>query len=459
MKNKKVSIFRLPYPYGKSQIYLPTDLLLVASRLKNVGIEAIVHDLNLHHLLSLSNFEEQDAFGIGVFGTPYILGAMHLAQTLSFKSNKPVMVGGQVIEKLPEEHFDKIFGDTATQVRGDQDLTSLLEISPSALPSPYETPITPVLRDLSSTDLRNYLSREFSLFVAQGCMFACDFCAAEKKQPERYRDLSVIEEEVRELTTRAKSFGLERLAIYLSSLDLFQSPEPLARTLDIFARQSRDSGVQYSLRGLARVDSFLKALEHAPELERLIAESGVNTIGFGVDGTTEKIWRSQHKGHKDLSEVDRALDKCKDVGITPELLMVMGFPEDTLGSVTKNYLYTVARAYTHGAVSRPYVAKQFVPGNEGWCNPLYAEGVRTMVENPEMLVNNDFATLGSPLTHPRRFHRYISNLAYLGVIATLEPFGRNATYPLLPRAQGTGFLARTQNKIVDKINKRIPFDK
>jgi len=139
--------------------------------------------------------------------------------------------------------------------------------------------------------------------------------------------------------------------------------------------------------------------------------------------------------------------------------MVMGFPEDTIGSMAKNYFYTVAKAFTHGAVSRPYLAKQFVPGNEGWNSLEYKDSVEAAVENPDMFVNLDFAAFGSSFTHPRRFHRYVSNLAYLGIVATLEPFGRNATYPLIPRTKENGFLSRAYNRIVDVVNKKIPFDK
>jgi len=39
MVNKNITIFRLPYPYGKSQVYFPTDLLLVAGRLKKEGMD------------------------------------------------------------------------------------------------------------------------------------------------------------------------------------------------------------------------------------------------------------------------------------------------------------------------------------------------------------------------------------------------------------------------------------
>lgn len=459
MVAKNITLFRLSYPYGKSQIYFPTDLLLIAGRLKKEGVKAIVYDLNLYDLPDSDELSEQEGFGIGVIGAPYIPGARNLALNLYEETGKPVGVGGQPIEKLPPEHFDRIFGGEITQVRSDVDLEKLLGISSAGLPSPYESSILPALDSIPQEDLPKYLAREFGFFISQGCKFTCDFCAAEKRMPERYRSNEVVEEELVELTKRAKRHGIDKMAMYLTALDLFQSPKPLTETLEVFARTGRDNRMEYELRGLARIDSFLKALEQEPSLEKLIRESGVGVVGFGVDGTTEKIWRSQHKAHKDLSEVDRALDRCKYVGITPELLMVMGFPEDNLGSVAKNYFYTVAKAFTHGAVSRPYLAKNFVPGNNGWTDAQYEQSVEKILDNPELFTNLDFATFGSSLTHPRRFHRLISNIAYAAITLTLEPFGRNATYPLMPQKEQRGFISRAYNKFANAVNKVIPFDK
>ena len=46
--------------------------------------------------------------------------------------------------------------------------------------------------------------------------------------------------------------------------------------------------IEYNLRGLSRIDSFVNALEKVPELAPLTKRAGLKTIGFGVDGTTEK---------------------------------------------------------------------------------------------------------------------------------------------------------------------------
>lgn len=132
----------------------------------------------------------------------------------------------------------------------------------------------------------------------------------------------------------------------------------------------------------------------------------------------------------------------------------MGFPEDNFRSLAKNYFYTIVRALEHGAISRPYLAKPFVPGNDGWNDTKYKERIEEILDNPDLFLNLDFATLGSETTHPNFKHRLISNILYTALILTLEPTKRNTTYPLIPRTK-----SRIWNTIAERVNKAIPFDR
>lgn len=448
-------VFRLPYPYGKPQVYFPTDLYLTAARLMTAGIDAKVHDLNRQGMPDRAELDQYDCFGIGVFGAPYIPGSIKLAQALA-KEGKPILVGGQAIAKLPPEHFARIYQkdqNGTVQVNTDADLEKTLEVR-APLPPLERTSFVPAVSGMDDKTFKMYLEREFSFCVSQGCRYACTFCAAEKKRPETFRELDVMRADLEYLAENARRSSISSLKMYLSSLDLFQNPLQFGRVLAMFADVRKNYKVDFILRGLSRVDSFTNALDECPELEDLIAEAGLQTIGFGVDGSSEKIWRSQKKGIKDLSQPDRALEKCREIGVTPEILMVMGFQQDTLGTMLKTYGYALSRLVTHNAVSRPYLAKPFVPGNDGWGDPQYEGSINTLVENPELFLNLDFAALGSTLTHPRTLHRLTSNFMYLLLITTAELVGKNATYPLLPLGKDCLW-----NGLVRKINKWIPFDK
>lgn len=471
-----VLLVRPRYPYGKSQIYMPTDLIRVAAMIETTGVKADVLDLNLHKLPSEKELRKYDAIGVGVVGPPYIPQSRKVVQEITDRSSAKVFVGGQVITHLGANQFERIYGQNAVQIKSDSDLSSVFG---SELPPAQKTSIVGVLQNLDEADLRLYLEREFSTFVSQGCKYNCRFCAAPKAQPEERSDTSVLEEELKEIAKLLRRFNIPTLKTYLSPLDLFQNPLDLAQTLEIFIRVSRSVGVGLELRGLSRVDSFLDAFEKVPQLRELVADANLTTVGFGIDGTSERIWRLQRKAQTNLSEVEKALDLCREIGISSELLMVIGFHSDTFESLFRTYLYTVARSLTHGCVARPYLAKEFVPGNDNWIggqvippsrikskgakhkenHSPFESQIEKLLIDPQLFANLDYGALGSSITHPDWKNRILANLTYLALIATLEPFGKNTTYPLVPRVSVESTFARFSNSLASLINNQMPFDR
>ncbi len=139
------------------------------------------------------------------------------------------------------------------------------------------------------------------------------------------------------------------------------------------------------------------------------------------------MWKSQHKGNKRLSDVDRAFTLCSKIGITPEALMVMGFhdnngiPVDTPESLQKNVEYSISRAETLGVIARPHIAKDMVPGNNGSKNLIWEKQRQQLLENPQLFRNLDFVALASEITHPNKEFRQQVNGAYLDIMFLL-PF-------------------------------------
>lgn len=458
MRQGETLLIKLPYPYGKPQIYLPTDLLIVGSRLEQAGISVTLLDLNLQHLPPLSELAQYSHVGIGVFGAPYVPGARATLDYLR-QSKCRLYVGGQVIEHLSVAACELIFGNDVTAVIEDADLERLYELESGALRSPFECSILPVFSKLSADAQRAYLSHEFSFFVSQGCKFRCDFCAAHKQEREHYRTFEAIRSDLILLSSTAIHREITELSLYLSPLDLFQSPLRLAAVLGEFSAVQKQLPVLYKLRGLSRADSFVHAVEENPKLRQLMEEAGLEVIGFGVDGTSERVWREQHKGQISLSLMDQALGFCRELKITPELLMVMGFPQDTLRSLTKNLFYSLSRMLSHGAVSRPYLAKCFVPGNIGWQDARYQNQRAQLTDDPNLFLNLDFAAFASRLTHPRRLQRWLSNLFYGLLVGVTELFHKNATYPLMPRLPVTETTWGLRNNCAAYFNRIVPFDR
>ncbi len=454
---KSAVLLKCAYPYGKQQTWLPTDLHKVSATLEAVGIRTDVIDLNFDSLPQ--DIQEYDFIGIGVVGAPYIPISQKVVQEIREKTSAIPLLGGPGVEYFTSSQFSQLYGN-ATQIKNDLDLSRVIG---RTIPPVYDVSIADRIKRMDVKRAKQYLEAEFSFFVSQGCKYACDFCAAHRTRNERKiveKFSQVMAEDLDAITQRAIECRIPTLTIYLTSLDLFQNPRQCKETLDIFVEKNKKYGVKYNLRGLSRVDSFLTAMETEPELYNSIPDAGLKVVGFGVDGTTTDVWRSQHKGNKRLSDVDKAFTLCSDVGITPEALMVMGFhdhngiPIDTPKSLRQNVEYSINRAETLGVVARPHVAKDMVPGNNGWNNPAWEKQRQQLLHNPNLFRNLDFVALASQITHPNTEFREQVNHAYLQIVNTLTPTGHCVTSPLMPYIGD-----EHQDRIADCFNMLVPFDR
>ncbi len=196
-----------------------------------------------------------------------------------------------------------------------------------------------------------------------------------------------------------------------------------------------------------------------PKLHELIPEAGLKTIGFGVDGTTDEEWKSQHKGNKSISSADEAFRICKSLGVVSENLMVMGFhdkdgmPVGTEKTLQSDVNFSIDRALRHGVVSRPHLAKDLVPGNKGWKSKTWEKSRNILLNNPDLFINLDFLMLGSEITHPNQEFRQAANRAFMRIIDTL-PKDLCASNYLFPH---TG--DRSHDAAVAIYNSKVPVDK
>jgi hypothetical protein len=410
------------------QVYLPTSLLTAGARLIQSGVEVIVQDGNLGPI----DVESRN-IGINLLGAPYVPEIIRLQQKIQagVSGDLQFILGGQVMNGFSEGQQSALFGPNSVNGNNDTQLAEALAIPAHLLPKPEATSLIPIYEQISDEDMREYLSREFSLYVSQGCKFACDFCAAVRtfrnpvtgtitKAREVYRDLEVLEIDLEYLIKKAISLGLSKLDIYMSNLDVYQSPDQL---LD-FARICKGLKTRYpqfelNLRGLATVDSFLRARKKKKEAIVELAEAGFKSVGFGIDGVTPEVWNAIKKGHNTEEKCLEAIRSAReDFGLTPELLMVFGHEGvDTAETLELAYAFTQEMVRLYGAVPRPHISKSFVPGNEGWLRPENADAVKLLMENPEAFQGLDFTALPTALTHPNSEIRELASKYYLKICA------------------------------------------
>ncbi|MDO8509799.1 MAG: cobalamin-dependent protein [bacterium] len=454
MKKKRIVLINPQYPFGKKRIFLGGPFVAIGARLDAVGHDVSLLDLNIDDMTDtkiVAKLEEADFIGVSLTGSSDIPGVRELVTVLHQRFSRAlVLLGGQIVERLAPDQFVAIFGNDVVQIRDDGDLAKAIACSVDQLSS-SDASYVPMWQSLGDNRLAVYLKNEAVLVVSQGCRFNCRFCAATKGVSEQFREIGVFEQDLNYLTEVARRKRIAELNFYLSSLDAFQNPQKFVRYLEVVARVAKRSGVNIRLRCLSRFDSFLRAVDSVPNLPDLLCRSGLWCIGFGADGADPAIWKSQGKGNKN-SDMLRAITLCQQMRIRTELLMVIGFPEDTPATLAKAVsasLLAVVR--WSDVVIRPYLAKVVVPGSHGWKEKHQAD---QFVGDPEKFYNLDFCAVGSLSTHPHHAHRWACNIAYLLICGILTPIGKCATYPLLPQGGG-GIYGR----IAKIVNRMIPFDK
>ena len=401
-------------------VYMPTSLLTAAARLLACNVNVKIHDENITPFVPTSNI-----IGMNLLGAPYIPVAINTQHALDKEAaSRTYILGGQVVNGLLPYQFRRLFGSQAINGNNDKELAHALGIKKD-LPLPEKTSLISAYRLISDDHMQKYLSGEFGLYVSQGCKFACDFCAAArtfrdpvtgimKKVQEIYRDAEMMHADMQYLIQKARQFYIQSIQFYMSNLDVFQTQSALHQFAQVVQSVRRqNSGYAVNFRGLATVESFLQARKSAPQTIESLVDAGFNTVGFGVDGMTPQVWRAVNKG---MNTKDKCLEAIrsarKDFGITPEILMVFGHAGiDTPETLELAYEFTLDMVEKYGAVPRPHIAKNFIPGNNGWVSGHEKE-IDILLQHPESFAALDFTALPSRLTHPGDELRKLASIYY-----------------------------------------------
>jgi hypothetical protein len=429
------------------------SVVAVAAQLMAVGHEIDIVDFSIDRLCGqqvCNLFSKADFIGASVMGSPGIPLAIKFLNRISGQYiRSEILLGGQVISRFSRDQWYRVFGVRARQVTKE----NISRIFGHLLPSAYDISYQAVWERMGDRRLKEYLSHEFALVLSQGCIFGCDYCSADKDQLEFFRDLSVFRADLKYLLQKARQFGLHRLECYASSLDFFQTPKMVFRYLEAMAEVQKETGVKLAIRCLSCMNTFLAASRQHKDFPELVKRSGLWCVGFGVDGPTEKVWEEHNKGQNRMSDVEVCYNLCEQIGVRAEVLTVMGYPNDSLRRLrqTVQHLSGFVRHWPN-AVLRPYVARVVLPGNKGWKTQTAV--VEKLIANPNQFYNLDICGLANSTTHPRRWQRWLVNVAYLYVILRYAPFGRCATSPLLPQG-GKGWRAA----LAKLINRYMPFDR
>jgi hypothetical protein len=430
------------------------SVVAIAAQLMEAGHDVEIIDFNIDETGDQRVIEllaSADTIGVSVMGSPSIPGALEFTnRMLSEHPEKKLILGGQVISHFSADQFRQVFGLKAIQMANEHDLGQMF----GSLPAPYEVSFQNVWERMGDQRLRVYLSHEFALVLSQGCIYTCAFCSAQKGQKETFRNLSTFRNDLLYLLQKARQFGIPRIECYASSLDFFQTSKIVSQYMETMAQVQEETGVKVSTRCLTCMNTFLAASRQLPNFPDLVNRSGLWCLGFGVDGPTEEVWQEQHKAQNRMDDVSLCYNLCQQIGVRAEVLTVMGYPADSPKRLwqTIRHLSGFVRRWPN-TVLRPYVAREVLPGNDGWGTQTLV--VEKLVANPNQFYNLDICGLANHTTHPdSRWQRWLVNLAYLWVICRYGPFGRCATSPLLPQGE-PGLYGR----FAKLVNQYMPFDR
>lgn len=377
---------------GMGAPYLPGALTNLAARLLATGQDVRILD---------GNFPEKPEIlarllGVNVVGAPYLPELMDLQRQLG--RDIKLVLGGQVIDGLSPNEKERLFGSEPSY--GEEGLFLHTKVK---LPARESVSTVPAYRLIPDRYMQEYLSpaREISFYLSQGCVYRCTFCAADKNMQEKYRDMETVEEDLSYLMDRAIQLGHNSLSMYLSNLDLFQTPGQLEEFAQIvIGLKASRPGFVTRLRGLSTAHMLLKADRERPSCIEKMKEAGLWTVGIGVDGVNAETWRAVKKGHNSQNVCTRALTLLADHKILPEAFMVLGHPSDTAQSLREALAFLKAIQGEMDVVPRPYVAKSFVPRNDGWRQPEFSCQREKLLQDPAAFQSLDYAAYPSRLTHP-----------------------------------------------------------
>jgi Radical SAM superfamily len=406
-------------------VYMPTSLLAGAARLIALGCKVRLVDENLE----VADIRE-GVVGLNLVGPPYVPVARdYLTRIRESTGGKAViLLGGQPVNGFTVKQLARLFGPEAVAANGDLALANALGVTSRAFEPRERLSLIPAYELLNPGHLRKYLEREFCFYVSQGCRFSCSFCAAERthrldngetvRAREMYRDREVLRRDLRYLMQKAQELGVDELSLYLSNLDLMQTPTALGEfCYDALQLQQEVSGVRLRMRGLSTVVSFLWAHRTFPEVIRVATECGLERVGFGIDGATPQVFAGTRKPQKDQIECMEAIEVCRSVyGITPEALMVFGHNDlEDEADLQAAVAFAQAMQVRYQAIPRPHVAKQVVPGNDGWHSAEQSDVVEQLLSYPGLFQHLDFTALPSKLTHQDDAFRELVNKYFLEV--------------------------------------------
>jgi radical SAM superfamily enzyme YgiQ (UPF0313 family) len=340
--NRKVVLF-LP-KYEGTVFGPPLGLLSLASSLRQAGYTPVIIDGALHNDYLQAIERELDGcstFGVSLLTGPMINDAITASRLV--RDRKPgttIIYGGWHPSLLTAQTLREDFVDVVVRHQGEKTLVEILQrqesnssldmvqgcwfkrngqlISNPDRPATALSALLPPAYDL--IDFEKYYqvsgSRKLPYATSIGCPYACNYCTDSVFYNRRFNPQDVANV-VKEITDLVKLHRLNEVALVDSNFLV-----DVHRAVAI-AQGFIDSGVRFHWTFQASTDLLCRMKD---EDVNLLAQSGVNHIGFGTESASEDVLKLMNKAHQHISDMFEAARKCAKAGIRVTYNLIFGYP-------------------------------------------------------------------------------------------------------------------------------------
>ena len=334
-------------PYDGPPLGAPLSLLSLASTVREAGFDVVLIDAAIEPRYLKRIADECNSalcIGISVLTGPMIRGAIEVAAFV--KSHAPgvcVVFGGWHPTLCPESTLREPYVDVV--VRGQGEITIVELVTALARRQPldliagiswkkqgrlfhnFERPVQPVEHfpppafDMIDFDAYERVSgkRELAYATSIGCPYACNYCTDMVVYKRRFNAYSA-EHVVAEIVELVVRYRITNVALLDSNF-----PVDLKRAIAI-ARGIRDSGVKFNWTFQASTDFICRMSQ---EEVQLLADSGVNYMGFGTESTSQSVLKMMNKRHQRVDEMYETARKANLAGIRINFNLILGYPGET----------------------------------------------------------------------------------------------------------------------------------
>jgi radical SAM superfamily enzyme YgiQ (UPF0313 family) len=334
-------------PYDGPPLGAPLSLLALAGTLREACFEVVLIDAAIEPRY-LDRIAEECVsalcIGISVLTGPMIRGAIVVAQQVK-KHNPDVAVvfGGWHPTLCPESTLREPYVDIVVRGQGEITIVELASALSAKQPldliagiswkrdgriiqnfdrrvQPIDT-FAPPAFDLTDFDAyeRETGKRELAYATSVGCPYACNYCTDMVVYKRRFNAYDA-EHVVTELTGLVKSYRITHVALLDSNF-----PVDLRRAMAI-AQGIVNSGVKFSWTFQASTDFICRMTQDEVQL---LADSGVNYMGFGTESTSKPVLKMMNKRHQRVDEMYETARKTSLSGIRVNFNLILGYPGET----------------------------------------------------------------------------------------------------------------------------------